>query len=171
VGARPAMAVRRPPAREAGLRALAAPARARRGRASGPAKLAGVRQMIRALRRGETVGLLPDQVPPGGQGVWAPFFGQPAYTLTLAARLAQQTGAQILVLWCERLGPREGYVVRVSPLPQPLPSEAASDEALQVACATAINRAMEQLILQNPSQYLWPYQRYKEPRGSGTAHG
>jgi KDO2-lipid IV(A) lauroyltransferase len=170
-GSRQPMTVLYRPARQAWLRELEETARARPGMATAPANLAGVRQMIRALRRGETVGLLPDQVPPGGQGVWAPFFGQPAYTMTLAARLAQQTGAQILVLWCERLGPHEGYVVRVSPLPQPLPSEAASDEALQVACATAINRAMEQLILQNPSQYLWPYQRYKEPRGSGMVHG
>jgi KDO2-lipid IV(A) lauroyltransferase len=50
----------------------------------------------RALRKGETVGLLPDQVPPDGQGVWVPFFGRTAYTMTLAARLAQQTGAR----WC-----------------------------------------------------------------------
>jgi KDO2-lipid IV(A) lauroyltransferase len=170
-GSRQPMTVLYRPARQAWLRELEETARARPGMATAPANLAGVRQMIRALRRGETVGLLPDQVPPGGQGVWAPFFGQPAYTMTLAARLAQQTGAQILVLWCERLGPRDGYVVRVSALPQPLPSQADGDEALQVACATAINRAMEQLILQNPSQYLWPYQRYKEPRGSGMVHG
>ena len=62
-------------------------ARARPALATAPATLAGVRQMMRALRRGETVGLLPDQVPPDGMGVWAPFFGQPAYTMTLAARL------------------------------------------------------------------------------------
>jgi KDO2-lipid IV(A) lauroyltransferase len=57
-----------------------------------PASLAGVRQMMRALRKGETVGLLPDQVPPDGMGVWAPFFGQPAYTMTWPP-LVLQTGA------------------------------------------------------------------------------
>lgn len=170
-GARQPMTVLYRPARQAWLRELEETARARPGMATAPANLAGVRQMIRALRRGETVGLLPDQVPPEGQGVWAPFFGEPAYTMTLAARLAQQTGAQMLVLWCERLAPREGYVVRVSRLPQPLPTEAADDQALQVACATAINHAMEQIILQNPSQYLWPYQRYKAPRGGSAPHG
>ena len=90
-------------------------ARARAARpAAAPATLAGVRQMLRALRRGEAVGLLPDQVPPEGMGVWAPFFGRPAYTMTLAARLAQQTGAVPLVLaWGERLPRGAGYVVHV----------------------------------------------------------
>jgi KDO2-lipid IV(A) lauroyltransferase len=170
-GARQPMTVLYRPARQRWLRELEETARARPGMATAPANLAGVRQMIRALRRGETVGLLPDQVPPDTQGVWAPFFGQPAYTMTLAARLAQQTGAAVLLLWCERLAPPDGYVLRVSALPQPLPTEAESDEALQVACATAINRAMEALILQNPAQYLWPYQRYKQPRGPERHHG
>jgi len=70
--------------------------------------------MIRALRRGEAVGLLPDQVPPQGMGVWAPFFGQPAYTMTLATRLVQQTGAALLLIWAERLPQGAGYVLRVS---------------------------------------------------------
>ena len=65
------------PAKQPWLReVMEATARGARALATAPASLAGVRQMIRALRRGETVGLLPDQVPPSGQGVWAPFFGQ-----------------------------------------------------------------------------------------------
>ena len=68
------------PARKAVLRDLMDKARARPGVATAPATLAGVRQLMRALRRGESVGLLPDQVPPDGMGVWAPFFGQRAYT-------------------------------------------------------------------------------------------
>lgn len=171
-GARQPMTVLYRPARQAWLRQLEETARARPGMATAPANLAGVRQMIRALRRGETVGLLPDQVPPLGQGVWAPFFGEPAYTMTLAARLSQQTGAHVLMLWCERLGPREGYVVRVSELAEPLPPVPAHDgddgEAFQLACATAINRSMEALIRQNPGQYLWSYHRYKQPRGQSA---
>jgi KDO2-lipid IV(A) lauroyltransferase len=168
-GARQPMTVLYRPARQTWLRELEETARARPGMATAPANLAGVRQMIRALRRGETVGLLPDQVPPAGQGVWAPFFGAPAYTMTLAARLAQQTGAQVLSLWCERLPAGAGYVVRVSELPEPLPEPTGDDEAVQLAAATAINRAMEALIRQNPGQYLWAYDRYKRPRGAGAA--
>ena len=152
------------PARQPWLRSLEETARARPGLATAPAALAGVRQMIRALRRGEAVGLLPDQVPPEGMGVWAPFFGQPAYTMTLATRLVQQTGAALLLIWAERLPQGGGYVLRVAPPSQPMPVQAADDEALQQACATAVNVEMERLIQQCPAQYLWGYNRYKQPR-------
>jgi KDO2-lipid IV(A) lauroyltransferase len=147
------------PARKAVLRELVAQARNRPGLVTVPAQLAGVRQMIRALRRGEAVGLLPDQVPPEGQGVWAPFFGRPAYTMTLAGRLLQQTGASALLLWCERLPAGRGYRVHVEDLPGALPQ---GDDAL--AWATAMNQAMEHVIRQCPQQYLWGYHRYKQPR-------
>jgi len=104
------------PARKAALRAVMDESRARPGVATAPATLAGVRLMIRALRRGEAVGLLPDQVPPEGMGVWVPFFGREAYTMTLAARLVQQTGAVPLLIWGERLPRGAGYTVRVSAL-------------------------------------------------------
>ena len=165
-GARQPVTVLYRPAHKPWLRELEETARARPHLATAPATLAGVRQMIRALRRGETVGLLPDQVPPQGLGVWAPFFGRPAYTMTLAARLVQQTGAVLGVLWCERLGAGAGYVVRVEALAEPLPERPAgqSDEEAMVAAATAINRSMEAVILRKPSQYLWGYHRYKAPR-------
>lgn len=148
------------PARQAWLRELEETARARPGLATAPANLAGVRQLMRALRRGETVGILPDQVPPEGMGVWSPFFGQPAYTMTLAARLIQQTGAAPVVIWTERLPRGAGYVVHARPLAVPLP-ESADEEA---ASALAMNRSMEAVILEKPSQYLWGYNRYKNPR-------
>jgi KDO2-lipid IV(A) lauroyltransferase len=154
------------PARQPWLRELEETTRARPGLATAPAALAGVRQMIRALRKGEAVGLLPDQVPPEGMGVWAPFYGKPAYTMTLAARLVQQTGSALLMIWAERLPGGRGYVVRVSAPSQPLPQLAGDDEALQVACAAAINVEMERLISQCPGQYLWGYHRYKRPRRS-----
>ena len=152
------------PARQPWLRSLEETARARPGLATAPAALAGVRQMIRALRRGEAVGLLPDQVPPEGMGVWAPFFGQPAYTMTLATRLVQQTGAALLLIWAERLPQGSGYVLRVAVPAQALPVQAADDDALQQACAVAVNTQMERLIQQCPAQYLWGYNRYKQPR-------
>lgn len=153
------------PARKAWLRELEESARARPGLATAPATLGGVRQMLRALKRGDTVGLLPDQVPPEGLGVWAPFFGRPAYTMTLAARLQQQTGARLLVLWGERLPRGAGYRIHVSDGPA-LPEAGASGE--QVA-ATAVNAAMEALIRLCPEQYLWGYHRYKQPRKEAAA--
>jgi KDO2-lipid IV(A) lauroyltransferase len=145
------------PARQPWLRDLVSSSRDRPGMHGAPATLSGVRQMIRALRKGEMVGLLPDQVPPDGMGVWAPFFGRSAYTMTLATRLAQQTGAELLLTWGERLPKGRGFVQRFFPFPEPLPHE-------PVAAATAINRAMEGVIRQCPQQYLWGYHRYKQPR-------
>jgi len=155
------------PARQALLRELQTWARDRPHLATAPATLAGVRQLMRALKRGECVGMLPDQVPPEGMGVWAPFFGQPAYTMTLAAKLARQSGAEVLAIWGERLPRGAGYVVRTMPLAEPLADAAtlpADVEAVALADATAINRSMEALIRQAPSQYLWGYHRYKQPR-------
>jgi KDO2-lipid IV(A) lauroyltransferase len=159
---RGAMTVLYRPARKPWLRELVESARRRPGLDAAPATLGGVRQMIRALKRGEVVGLLPDQVPPDGLGVWAPFFGQPAYTMTLAGRLVQQTGCALLLVWGERLPRGAGYRVRVSELGEPLPADPA-------AAAAAINRAMERLILQCPEQYLWGYHRYKAPRREAVA--
>ncbi|MEP7295953.1 MAG: lysophospholipid acyltransferase family protein [Burkholderiales bacterium] len=152
------------PARKPWLREIMDGSRARPGVATAPATLAGVRQMIRALRRGEAVGLLPDQVPPDGMGVWVPFFGKPAYTMTLAARLVQQTGAVPLLIWGERLRHGAGYTVRVSALGEALPA----GENTQAESAAVINRAMERLIRQRPQQYLWGYHRYKQPRANAS---
>lgn len=163
-GARQPITVLYRPARKAWLRELEETARARPALATAPATLAGVRLMLRALKRGETVGLLPDQVPPAGMGVWVPFFGQPAYTMTLAARLVHQTGAAAAILWTERLPAGGGYVVHALPLPVPLP-EGGDDEA----SARAINESMEAVIRLKPTQYLWGYHRYKQPRQADAA--
>ena len=156
------------PARQAWLRELEQSSRHRPGLATAPAALAGVRQMIRALRRGEIVGVLPDQVPPDGMGVWAPFFGQTAYTMTLAHRLVQQTACAMLCIWAERLPRGAGYLLQVSAptahWPAPVGGAAGDDAAWQVACATLVNAEMERLIRQCPGQYLWGYNRYKQPR-------
>jgi KDO2-lipid IV(A) lauroyltransferase len=146
------------PARKPWLAELVAGSRSRPGLLTAPANLAGVRLMIRSLKQGNCVGLLPDQVPPEGQGVWAPWFGQPAYTMTLLARLIQQTGCTWLPVWCERR-PGGRYLIRVGAPPEALPGGGDAAE-----CAAVINRAMEQLILQAPGQYLWSYHRYKQPR-------
>lgn len=145
------------PARQAALRQVVESARQREGLDTAPTTLSGVRQMIKALRAGRAVGLLPDQVPPEGQGLWSPFFGRPAYTMTLAARLIQQTGATPLLIWGERLPAGAGYRVHVRACAEPLSGE------LDVAVAQ-INRAMEGLIRERPGQYLWGYGRYKTPR-------
>jgi Kdo2-lipid IVA lauroyltransferase/acyltransferase len=150
------------PARKAWLRDLVDTSRDRSNLAAAPTTLAGVKQMLKALRAGEAVGLLPDQVPPQGMGTWAPFFGRPAYTMTLSARLARQTGATVLLAWGERLSWGRGYRVRLRGWRDAL---ASGDEA----AATQVNGAMEALIRECPGQYLWGYARYKQPRQERSA--
>jgi KDO2-lipid IV(A) lauroyltransferase len=145
------------PARQAWLAKVMETARNRPGMLAVPTNLSGVRQMIKALRRGEAVGLLPDQVPPEGQGLWSPFFGRDAYTMTLAVRLAQQTGAAVVLARCDRLSWGRGFAIYFESLAQPLSRELD-------AAVTQINQAMEHLIRQRPDQYLWGYARYKQPR-------
>lgn len=146
----------RPP-RKAWLAPLFDRARQRPGMAGAPASLAGIKQMLKALKQGQAVGLLPDQVPPAGMGVWADFFGQSAYTMTLAAKLAAQTGATVLLAVGERLPRGCGYRVWVAPAPSALPPE-------PQAAAAQINQWMETLIRRYPQQYLWAYARYKTPK-------
>ncbi|WP_394756107.1 lysophospholipid acyltransferase family protein [Rhodoferax sp.] len=154
--AQPMTVLFRPP-RQRWLEEVVSTARARPGLHTAPTTLAGVKQMIKALKKGQSLGLLPDQVPPLGMGVWATFFGRDAYTMTLSVRLAQQTGATVLMAWGERLCWGRGYRVHVQPLPAPLPADGA--QAVQL-----INAALESLIRNCPQQYLWGYARYKQPR-------
>lgn len=125
------------------------------------ADLAGVRTLIRALKHKEMVGLLPDQAPGAGQGEWLPFFGRPAYTMTLAARLTE-TGAATLFVYMERLPGGQGYHYHIRPPLTPL-------EGDTVARAAQINREVEAMIRECPTQYLWAYNRYKQPSGAPPA--
>jgi KDO2-lipid IV(A) lauroyltransferase len=145
------------PSKFAWLDGLLKQARSAPGLEAAPTTTAGVRMILKSLKQGRVVGMLPDQVPGEGQGVWAPFFGRPAYTMTLALRLARQTGAPILVALGDRLPWGRGYVIHVHSLQLPL------DQGDEVAAA-ALNQAMEALIRQRPGMYLWSYARYKQPR-------
>ena len=166
-GARKPVTVLYRPAKSRRLREFQQASRERPTMPTAPASLAGVRQMLRALKRGEAVGLLPDQVPPEGQGVWAPFFGLPAYTMTLANRLMRQTGADCIVLRGERLPRGRGWVIHCSRLARAMPT--GSDAEAQEEAATVINETMEREILRDPGQYLWGYHRYKQPRAQESA--
>jgi Kdo2-lipid IVA lauroyltransferase/acyltransferase len=157
------------PARKAWLARIERIARNRPQLAVLPADLRGIRLMHRALKANQAVALLTDQVPPEGQGVWAPFFGKPAYTMTLAARLALQTGAALVPASCERLAHGRGYVLRIGPALrvdealEPAPRKGASGADL-LALVTRINQAVEEIVMSLPGQYLWAYARYKTPR-------
>ena len=122
-----------------------------------PADLSGVRQTLRALKGGGIIGLLPDQVPLEGMGVWVKVFGMPAYTMTMAAKLAQTTKAITVLCWCERLSFGRGYRIFTQVLDLDL--NANLDDVVQ-----QINDGVEVAIRALPTQYLWGYARYKKPK-------
>ncbi len=106
--------------------------------------------MLRALKQGEAVGILPDQVPEPDEGAWADFFGQPAYTMTLVGKLAKSAPTTILLAFGERLSWGRGYIIHIEPLDaEPSPQN--------------INRGIEHLVRKCPEQYLWSYGRFKRP--------
>jgi KDO2-lipid IV(A) lauroyltransferase len=157
-GTRMQLAVLYRPPKQAALRPLVEQARARNQLTLAPANLSGVRQLLKVLKKKGSIGLLPDQVPQFGEGVWAEFFGRLAYTMTLPAKMHDMTGAPIVLAYAERLPHGRGYRSRFIhlDLPQGLSAEQQ---------ARAINAAMEDVIAQCPAQYFWSYNRYKKPAG------
>lgn len=121
-----------------------------------PTTLAGVRQMLKALRSGEAVGLLPDHVPGSGEGAWAPFFGRPAFTMTLAGRLQGTRNCTVLLAFARRLPDGAGYALSF----EEVAADLAGDEG-----PARLNAVLEGLIRRCPEQYLWSYNRYKVPAG------
>lgn len=124
-----------------------------------PTDLSGVRAQLAALKRHEAIGILPDQVATGGDGVWAPFFGRPAYTPTLVASLQRKTGAAAFFIAAERLSWGRGYHLHVMPVDEALPED-------KTEAAIRINQGVEAMVRLLPSQYLWSYNRHKRPGGA-----
>ena len=130
----------------------------RQVRAEGPA----VRQLWKVLKDGGAVGILPDQQPKAGDGEFAPFFGVQALTMTLLSRLAERTGAVLLLAWCERIGEGPDFALHMEPAPAAM---ADGDGAVAVA---ALNGEVERIAARDLAQYQWTYKRYTlRPDGSG----
>ena len=130
------------------LEALILRGRARIGVTLAAANAGGVRKLMQALKRGEAIGILPDQIPAAGEGEWADFFGKPAYTMSLASKLAEKTGAVVVMAYGERLENGAGFDIHLTKIDS-------------IARTTLLNAAIEQQIAQKPTQYLWSYNRYK----------
>jgi len=153
--------VYKPPSSELGdafLQRVRGAENIRQVRAEGPA----VRQLFKVLKEGGAVGILPDQQPKGGDGVFAPFFGVEALTMTLVNRLAERTGAIVLLGWCERVGAGLDFALHV----EPAPAEIGDPDPL--VGTAALNAQIERIARRDPAQYQWTYKRYTlRPPGSG----
>ncbi len=122
-----------------------------------PADMQGVRALAKTLKSGDTIGILPDQVPIEGEGVWATFFGQRAYTTTLVQRLQKITEAPVVVLCAYRLVQAQGFEIKHWVVDLPWSADPAT-------AATQMNHALEKAIRYAPEQYLWGYDRFREPK-------
>jgi len=132
--------------------------RGRTGVTLAEANASGVRKLMQALKRGESVGILPDQVPKTGEGEWVDFFGEPAYTMSLASRLANKTHATVIMAFGERLPQGAGFDIHLTAVES-------------IATPALMNQAIEQQIAQKPEQYLWSYNRYKRREHALTKPG
>jgi KDO2-lipid IV(A) lauroyltransferase len=151
----------RPP-RVRWLQALIEAGRGRGNVKLAPANVRGVRALFKALKRGEAIGVLPDQAPSSGEGVWVDFFGRPAYTMTLVGRLWEATHPAVFVAAALRRPRGKGYDIDVRRVHGDLSGEAG---------ARRINAAIEDAVRRCPEQYLWSYNRHKIPRGAPPPPG
>ena len=147
------------PPKQAWLASIMQQGRARAGGATAAADASGIRALLRTLKRGGNIVLLPDQVPGGGDGVWVDFFGRPAYTMTLLPRLAASANAVVLFFFAERLPHGAGYRVHIESMAEPFSTD-------RKIAALQTNYMVEKLIAMAPAQYLWGYNRYKHPAGA-----
>jgi KDO2-lipid IV(A) lauroyltransferase len=157
----PVTALYRPP-KQKWLEPIMQAGRVRGGGSTARADASGVRALLKTLKQGGNIVMLPDQVPApeqGGDGVWATFFGKPAFTMTLLPRLAESTNAAVLFFFAERLPRGQGYRVRIQPMPAPFSKD-------KIIAAREMNAMVEALIRLCPSQYLWGYNRFKRPAGA-----
>lgn len=129
--------------------------RARTGSVLLPATTGGVRNLYAALKSGGVVGLLPDQVPGTAAGEYAPFFGQPALTMTLAYRLVAKLRPSVVMAHTLRLPHAAGFSLGFEALPQ-LETCTRQNEFLAL-----MNGAIERLVLTDQAQYQWEYKRFK----------
>jgi KDO2-lipid IV(A) lauroyltransferase len=101
--------------------------------------------------------VLPDQVPSAGDGAWVEFFGRPAYTMTLIGRLCEALDPAVFIAAARRLPRGRGYAIEV----EPIAGGAGGEGGMR-----RMNEAIERLVRKHPDQYLWSYNRYKQPRGA-----
>lgn len=144
------------PNKKAHLNEMILSARERFGGKCHPITARGLSALVRALKKGEMIGILPDQEPNDEHGVFAPLYGVPAYTMTFLSALARKTGAPVIFAVMERMPKGKGYRLHYLRA-----DEQIAHEDPHVACTT-LNRYVEACINVAPSQYMWNYRRFRK---------
>ncbi|MDZ7852137.1 MAG: lipid A biosynthesis acyltransferase [Halomonas sp.] len=137
--------------------------RERRGGILVPTNPRGVAALLKALKRSEAVGILPDQEPDWGSGVFSPFFGRLAYTATLLPKLVARTQARVVTGVALRL-PGRGFAIHF------LAADARVYEPDETTSASGVNASVESAIALDPAQYQWEYKRYRKTPEEAEGH-
>jgi len=147
-----------------GLEGIVRQSRERFGATLVPTDRKGLSQVLKTLKEGGISGILPDQTPrDANAGLFVPFFGEPAFTMTLAYKLIQKTGCKVVFAFARRV-PKGFEVVFHEP-----PAAIYSDD--QVAAITALSQGVEACVLDVPAQYQWEYKRFKKrPEGAAPRY-
>jgi KDO2-lipid IV(A) lauroyltransferase len=141
----------RPP-RQKWVKSLIIAGRSREQLRLAPTNRRGVQLLLKSLHTGQAIALLPDQAPKSAAGVWADFFGRPAYTMSLVRKLQQSTGAALISVFSRRLPCGMGFEIEFEKV------------ATEDFDESRLNRLVENLVRRCPEQYLWSYNRHKVPR-------
>jgi len=113
----------------------------------------GVRQVFKVLQDNRILAILPDQQPKNGQGLFAPFMGQQAYTMTLFSKIAAKTQVPVVFAVAERLAGGQGFDLHFKAAAEHIYSEPQSS-------VKTLNQMVESLVAINPPQYQWTYKRF-----------
>jgi KDO2-lipid IV(A) lauroyltransferase len=131
-------------------------ARTRNSSGLAPTNTKGVKILLQALKRGEIIGILPDQVPPLEGAEFAPFFEIPALTTVLVKNLARRTGAMV-VTGCALRDPSSGNFHIIYEV---VPEDIYSQDTL--TSLIMMNKKVEDCVMRAPEQYQWEYKRFKK---------
>ena len=153
------------PLKQPALDRLIREARSRSGVKMAPTNRKGVSQLLKALQSGEIIAVLPDQVPADESGIYAPFFGVPALTMTLVSKLTQRTGAKVFCGFAQRLPKGRGFKLVLQEA-----NPAVFSNNLEESIA-GLNNSVEQSIKLAVAQYQWEYKRFRrQPDGKKFYH-
>jgi KDO2-lipid IV(A) lauroyltransferase len=126
---------------------------------------AGIKALLTALRNREATTMQPDQDPRDNSGLFTPFFGHPAYTPTLLARLVQKSGAKVVMSVAQRATHGGGFNLSFYTI-----SDITADKTTE-EIITAFNRETERVVRQNPELYQWSYKRFRtRPEGEAEIY-
>ncbi len=127
-------------------------------------KHAAARAVLRALARGELVGIPFDQNAKRSEAVFVPFFGEPAATASGLARLARISGAPVVPAFIVRQPDRRSHRIEIQ---SEIPLQNTGDEAADILENTRrFVAAVEAMVRRYPEQFLWTHRRFRtRPRG------